>query len=56
MARPKKKPMDRRSKNPSFRMTPAEFRLVEQAAKAKGIPLTTWMRETVLRAARRTKQ
>ena len=54
MVRPKKKPSDRRSKNPSCRMTPAEFRLVEQAAAAKGLPITTWMRETLLRAARRT--
>ncbi len=56
MVRPKKKPEDRRSANPSMRMTPTEHRLLKKAAEAKGLPLTAWMRETLLRAARRTQK
>ena len=55
MGRPEKRPEDRRGKTPTVRMTTAEYRLVEQAAKSKGMKVTHWMRDVLLRAARRTK-
>ncbi len=36
----------------SFRLKPAEDRLIRQAARAAAMPLTRWIREAVLRAAR----
>ena len=56
MARPKKKPADRRSHNPSVRFTPSEFREILRAAATKNTTRADWMRSTLLRAARRTQK
>ncbi|MHC4491727.1 MAG: plasmid mobilization protein [Planctomycetota bacterium] len=40
---------------PSLRLTPGEAELIQTAADAKGLPVTQWMREALLRAARRAK-
>ena len=56
MVRPTKKPEDRRDANQTLRLTPGELRLLKRGASAKGLPLSIWMRETLLRAARRTQK
>ena len=53
MARPKKDPEERLEVR-SVRFTRGEWRLVEQAAKSKGTTPVAWLRETAVRAARRT--
>jgi uncharacterized protein (DUF1778 family) len=44
---------ERRSVTPTIRLTPGEAKLIRAAAQAKDQPTTQWMRETLLRAARR---
>ncbi|MHC4138111.1 MAG: plasmid mobilization protein [Planctomycetota bacterium] len=53
--RPRKRASERRSVTPSLRLTPGEAELIQTAADAKGLPVTQWMREALLRAARRAK-
>lgn len=52
MGRPPKKPDERQTERLEVRMTAAELALIEGAAKGK---LATWARETLVRAARRSK-
>ena len=39
-----------------FRADKAEYDAILEAAEAKGLPVTTWIRSTLLRAARRTRK
>lgn len=51
--RPPKNPQDRHSAVIYLKLTPADRATLEAAAEAKGKPLTVWVREVTLRAARR---
>ena len=54
MARPKLSPEDRRGEMlPPVRLTAAEYRLLTDAAKTRGSTLSEYVRETLLRSARR---
>ena len=49
MARPKKKPDDKRTARlPALRMTPQELELTKQAAANLGLPVTTFARDMIL--------
>jgi uncharacterized protein (DUF1778 family) len=48
--RPKMDPSDKRQPRFLVKLNDAEYELIQQAAKPK---LTTWARETLLRAAKR---
>ena len=54
MVRPKKDPAGRLEVIRSIRLTRAEWDMVQRAASTKGMKPATWLRETVIRAARRT--
>lgn len=53
MARPPKKPEDRKTANMKLPMTEAEKLLIEQAAAVDGAKPVTWARDLLLKAARR---
>ncbi len=53
MVRPKLPAKDRRDVVPAVRFTRAEHRLVAKAAARKALRPSTFMREAILRAARR---
>lgn len=55
MARPPKRPEDRRTSSMKIPLTDAEKQTIEQAARTDDAKPVTWSRETLLRAAKRKK-
>jgi hypothetical protein len=55
MGRPPKAPEDRRDEDIKIPLTAAEKQAIWDAAEERDIKPITWCRETLLRAAKRTK-
>ena len=53
--RPKIYEHERRNNVTQFRCTEEEYKLIEEAAEAKGQSLSDWIRDKAVRAARRSK-
>ncbi len=56
MVRPKKKPADVKRTGIHVRLTAGERGLVDRAAFVKGMTVSEWVRDTLVRAARRTQK
>ncbi|MFN5300371.1 MAG: plasmid mobilization protein [Planctomycetaceae bacterium] len=49
-------PEERRAHRIQVPVTPEELESMKAAAEAASLPLATWMRESLLRAAKRSRQ